>query len=322
MSEHTITCVIPAYNSGGDLLRTLDSLAGQSSPAEEVIVVDDGSSDDSADRAEAHPSKPRVVRQPNSGAAIARYRGVEAATGDLVVFTDAGDDSDPERLEIFRECFRRYPEAAAATARVRFEGTETLSKWYGREGADFDLIQDPLGQMLGQSWPVAIAMNFAVRREVAVKACKVPAFFRAANDYAMQIQCAEHGPFAIASRPTVLYEMTSGGISQRHGLAKQTAFALVAAAQAKRRCREPRPAYESIFRERVREDVGAAIMESVIKREWGLVRSLLSIAGPAIFDPIVLRRGWWHLQRRQLPAGHLADPSYEVPDTRRSNETR
>lgn len=299
MSIGSITCVVPAFNSGGGLTRTLDSIAMQTTLPQEVIVIDDGSKDDSATRAEAHALRPRVIIQANAGAAVARYKGVLAATSDIVAFTDAGDECSPDRLAVFLECFDRYPQVVAATARVRFEGSDALSKWYGHDNEDFGLIEDPLGRMLGQSWPIAIAMNIAVRRHVAVEACEVPVFFRAANDYALQIQCAAHGAFAIARNATLLYESTVGGISQQHGLAKQNAFALVAAARALRLSGGKNPAHTLEFKKRLHEEVGAALVESMARGEWALARSLATIAGPALLKPQVLRRGWWHVQRRR-----------------------
>ncbi len=81
--------IIPAYNAENTLGLTLDALERQTVPREmyEIIVVDDGSGDRTAAIAAEHGA--RVIRQENQGPAVARNVGVEAARGEIVLFTDA-----------------------------------------------------------------------------------------------------------------------------------------------------------------------------------------------------------------------------------------
>jgi glycosyltransferase involved in cell wall biosynthesis len=84
-----VSVVIPAYNAARTIGECLTALAAQTVPPSvyEVIVVDDGSSDDTAAIAEQHGA--RVLRQANRGPAAARNRGVDAARGEVILFTDA-----------------------------------------------------------------------------------------------------------------------------------------------------------------------------------------------------------------------------------------
>lgn len=93
-----VSCVIPAYNAERYLERALTSVIEQSRPPEEIIVVDDGSTDGTADVLAAYGSRLRVVRQANSGPAAARNRGIEMATGELVCFQDADDEWHRDKL--------------------------------------------------------------------------------------------------------------------------------------------------------------------------------------------------------------------------------
>ena len=88
-----VTCsiVIPCYNAGRFLGEALASIAAQSRPAAEVVVVDDGSTDDSAALAERAGPPVRVIRQANQGESVARNVGLRAAGGDYVLFLDADD---------------------------------------------------------------------------------------------------------------------------------------------------------------------------------------------------------------------------------------
>lgn len=92
--------VIPLFNKRLTIKRAVDSVLGQTHDLLELIIVDDGSTDDGADIVEAIDDKRlRVVRQPNRGVAAARNRGVAEASGDYVCFLDADDRWEPWFLE-------------------------------------------------------------------------------------------------------------------------------------------------------------------------------------------------------------------------------
>ena len=91
-----VSVIIPAYNAQGTIGRCLAALASQSSPAEsyEVIVVDDGSKDETGRIVQLH--KVRYIRQANRGPAAARNTGARLARGDIVLFTDADCEPDAD----------------------------------------------------------------------------------------------------------------------------------------------------------------------------------------------------------------------------------
>jgi glycosyltransferase involved in cell wall biosynthesis len=95
--------IIPAYNSAATLARAIESVRAQTWPAHEIIVVDDGSSDDTASVAESFGDAIRLIRQPNSGVAAARNAGARLATGDWLAFLDADDWYAPDRIRLHAE---------------------------------------------------------------------------------------------------------------------------------------------------------------------------------------------------------------------------
>lgn len=99
MSLPTYSVVIPCYNGARFLRETLDSVLAQTAPALEVLVIDDGSTDDSAAVAEAYGPPVRVIRQANQGESVARNRGIDEARGEWVAFVDADDLWAPEKIE-------------------------------------------------------------------------------------------------------------------------------------------------------------------------------------------------------------------------------
>jgi len=88
----TVSVVIPAYNSGGYLARTLDSVIAQSRPADEIIVIDDGSTDETGEVAAKYGDQIKYIYQENAGAAAARNTGIENASGEWIAFLDGDDE--------------------------------------------------------------------------------------------------------------------------------------------------------------------------------------------------------------------------------------
>lgn len=102
MSTQTVSVIVPVYNHAVELDATLSSIFGQSYRPLEVVVVDDGSTDDLAPvlaRWQAREPKLKVVCQDNRGAAAARNYGFKVSSGELVIFWDADLTAQPEMLE-------------------------------------------------------------------------------------------------------------------------------------------------------------------------------------------------------------------------------
>ena len=113
----TSSVVIAAYNSAHLLGRTLDSIGAQTVPPDEVIVVDDGSRDETAAIAEAHPAATRVVSQSNGGMCHARNTGIELSTGELIFIVDSDDLWHPEYVERMVRMMVDHPGASMGFAR-------------------------------------------------------------------------------------------------------------------------------------------------------------------------------------------------------------
>lgn len=94
-----VSVVIPAYNCAEYIGPCLDSILAQDYTRLEIIVVDDGSSDDTPARVQAYSEPVRYLRQVNSGSAVARNLGIDSARGELVAFCDSDDLWAPHRLK-------------------------------------------------------------------------------------------------------------------------------------------------------------------------------------------------------------------------------
>lgn len=137
-----ISIVIPCHNYGRFLDRAVESVVAQDDPDWELIVVDDGSTDDTpavaAQWQHAHPGRIRSLTQPNAGPGAARNRGAREATGDWLLFLDADDTLLPGALQRYREAAARHPEAAliVAGAETRRDGVVVDTRDAGHAGGD------------------------------------------------------------------------------------------------------------------------------------------------------------------------------------------
>jgi glycosyltransferase involved in cell wall biosynthesis len=107
----TVTLAIACYNQARYLRDAIESALAQTHPSVEILVVDDGSTDDTAAVAAAFP-RVAYVRQANCGLAAARNTGLRMASGEFVAFLDADDKLLPRAIEAGIECFGRHPASA------------------------------------------------------------------------------------------------------------------------------------------------------------------------------------------------------------------
>ena len=105
-----VTVIIPAYNRRDLLGRSLDSVLSQTCPADEIIVVDDGSTDDTNNLiAERYPQI-NYLYQDNQGISSARNAGINRAKGEWLAFLDSDDEWLPNKLEVQMAALRDHPE--------------------------------------------------------------------------------------------------------------------------------------------------------------------------------------------------------------------
>lgn len=106
-----ITVVIPTYNAAPYLRRALESVFNQTHPPREVVVVDDGSTDDTAAVISDYTSRVTYLLQSNAGPSVARNRGVSGATSMWVAFLDADDFWEVDKLKKQLDALARKPKA-------------------------------------------------------------------------------------------------------------------------------------------------------------------------------------------------------------------
>ena len=105
-----ISVVIPAYNIESYIERAIDSVLAQTRPADEIIVVDDGSKDATGEKIKAYGNKVSYVHQDNRGLSGARNTGIRHAAYKWIAFLDGDDEWLPNHLKLHTAVLERQPE--------------------------------------------------------------------------------------------------------------------------------------------------------------------------------------------------------------------
>ena len=155
MSEPTFSIVITAYQAAETVATAVESALAQTHPALEVLVVDDGSTDDLAGALAPYAERIRVVRRENGGGAAARNTGAESARGDFMAVLDADDAYHPRRLEAIAElaCARSELDLLTTDARLILGGEEVGTFAAATPFADVDQRASIFDTCFVGGWP-------------------------------------------------------------------------------------------------------------------------------------------------------------------------
>jgi glycosyltransferase involved in cell wall biosynthesis len=203
-----ISVVIPCYNAEPFLAEALESVMKQTRPVDEVLVVNDGSTDRSAEIARSYGAEVISIGR-NSGNAAARNAGIQSARGDLIAWLDADDYWNCNHCEVVCGLLERHPDAATAYSAVRLFGSRTGVLYISpRDHEPFDGFWTCF---LGNLWP---PLNSAVTRRSAI--IDIGGFnpqIRFAPDFDFFLRMAQHYHFVATPEITSNYRWHSAQLS-------------------------------------------------------------------------------------------------------------
>jgi glycosyltransferase involved in cell wall biosynthesis len=202
-----VSAIVPVYNGAATVGRAIESALDQKFEGLEVIVVDDGSTDSTAERLKRWGDKIRVVRQANSGPSSARNNGVRVAAGEYLAFLDADDEWMPGKLSKMISALDSAPGAALA-----YSDFVSVNK-AGREQKD-SLVRakcdhaPSMGEMLTRWWPI-LTSTVVMRRRVFDLCGGFHEAFKSAGyeDPYLWLLAREHGDFIYIREPLVVYRI-------------------------------------------------------------------------------------------------------------------
>jgi hypothetical protein len=207
MSTPDISVIVPVFNGARHVGQTLSALLAQTHPSFEVIVIDDGSTDESLQVVRQFTDvRIRLLRQENAGLAHSLNRGLREARAPIVARNDQDDISVPARLERQLQVLKERPDAVA-----------TFSHWtkFGERRAWRNLDKQPLScPAVRTSDPIAdgclLASTLCARTDVMRAIGGFRQDYYPADDWDCQFRLSERGPVLVVQQPLVAYRFHPG----------------------------------------------------------------------------------------------------------------
>ncbi len=189
--------VIPTYNRVGKLKRALRSVVAQTIDDYEVVLVDDGSSDDTPAFLASIASDKRItsIRTPNRGVSTARNSGVAAARGEFVVFLDDDDELRPTALAELKRLCTGSPAPDFMWGGRRINTTDAAGRNIGSREDDWSNVAQPLSGTRFLPFVLLIATNsaFTIRRDVFTRLGGFDTDLMVSEDRDLFVRLAEGG---------------------------------------------------------------------------------------------------------------------------------
>lgn len=196
MPAPRVSVVIPTYNQPKLLAETLDSVFAQTFTDYEVIVVNDGSTDETEAYLQSLGTKIRLITQENQGIGAARNRGIAEARGDLVALLDHDDIWKPQKLEVQVAFLEKHPSCVAASVPYSYS-TSPQRCVFDLSMCDAQgIVKDPLMEYAsGSSFIISSALIFNRRKAAGLQ---YETRRQCVEDMPFQFKLLARGPFGIA----------------------------------------------------------------------------------------------------------------------------
>ncbi len=239
--ENLVSVIIPCFNHGHLVSEAIESVLAQSYGNHEIVLVDDGSTDNTAGNVAGFPGV-RYVRQENQGLAAARNTGARESTGEYLVFLDADDLLLPDALQIGLNTLRSNPDCAFVAGWCKWmtaDGTplETPERvWSGKEDFYHKLLT--CNNMGG-------IMAVMFRRSAFDSVGGFDPTLRSAEDYEFYLRLTRKYPVYCHDQPVAEYRRRSDSLSQNPAAMLQSTLSVL---RAQRPFIKGNRLYESAYR--------------------------------------------------------------------------
>ena len=208
-----ISVIIPTYNCAEYIAEAIDSVLNQTFTDFEIIVVDDGSTDETAAIMKRYGDKVRYIRQKNNGPAVARNLGINTARGEFIAFLDADDIWHPEKLEIQHHYLEEHTECALVYANCS-TFTETGLKTAAYDGTHRKVYSGNIFDRLYRRNFIA-CISVMLRKECLETTGLFPEHFDKATseDWHLWLRIAYHFPIGCIDQPLAKYRWKESSLT-------------------------------------------------------------------------------------------------------------
>lgn len=217
MNPGSVSVIVPTYNRASLVTQAVDSLLAQTRVPDEIIVVNDGSKDDTEKVLQKYQRPVKVINQPNGGLASARNAGLKAATGDFVAFLDDDDTLTPDSIEKRASFLEKYPEKPIVYGNIEVIFIDEASSQHSKYQ-----IRDVPITYSGDVFSKIILRNLApIHAFMARRTCfENNVLFRSAfpgvEDYDLWVRLAEHFHFYYIDNLVGYYRFHASQMSSIH----------------------------------------------------------------------------------------------------------
>ena len=217
-----VSIIIPLYNKEREISRTLDSVLAQSVSDFEIIVVDDGSKDKSAEIVRGYTdSRIRFIQKENGGVSSARNRGLKEAQGEWLLFLDGDDQLMPDALETFSKMQKKRPECkffvgGQRNKRIRTTHTTQTNKVARTYSPYFSI-------WLNSFWPCPgdTLIHYSLPKKYGLFNEKISFF----EDLEFFLRMAKCGDVVYTNKIVLRYNQEEGGLSlSKHSEENEMAY--------------------------------------------------------------------------------------------------
>jgi len=209
----SVSVIIPTYNRAAFIRAAVDSALNQTRIPEEIIVVDDGSTDDTDRILEQFGRPVRVIRQENRGRSAARNVGIRHATGDAVIFLDSDDLLMPNSIERCAQTLEDHPEVG-----VVYSDAYYIDQHGNRIGLYSQIFPGcrPSGMVLGELARRSFLTVTSMVRRTSLKDITFEEGSDYCEDYEFWSRLAVECPFQYVDEPLLCYRQHGGNTSNGH----------------------------------------------------------------------------------------------------------
>jgi len=201
MNPPRFSVIIPSYNAAPLVVQAVESVLAQTHAAHEILVIDDGSTDDTAACLEPYQDRIRYLHQSNAGVAAARNRGLAEATGDWIAFLDADDVWHPSKLARQARVIAEHPQVGLL-ATLCYDwpaaGHPELPS-----GSDHKIAIVPFESLVVRNQ--IVTSSVVARREVIDQVGGFDPRMQGPEDYDLWLRVAERTPVLLLETPLVGY---------------------------------------------------------------------------------------------------------------------
>src|ERR1700761_7596824 len=204
----SVCAIIPAYNAEAFIHKAIESVLNQTTPVEEIIVVDDGSKDGTCAVVESYAPRVRLFKQKNQGPSTARNRAVQESTADYIAFLDADDLWDPQKIE-------RQLQALNTTKNAVLCYTGLL--WFNEEEGwtrpAKPIPPTQVAKQLRLRNPQIVPSSVLVSRENFLRSGGFDIGLKGSEDWDFAIAMHQLGTFCAVEEPLTLYRTSTTSLS-------------------------------------------------------------------------------------------------------------